>query len=1182
MQLSRAGIAGRWLLALLVVLTFWASAWAQQTSATLSGVVKDAQGALVPNAKVVVTNQEQGAVVRELTTASDGSFTIFPLNPGIYLLTVEAAGFRKFEQRDLRIFASDRINLTNIALQVGAVSETVEVAAQYVQLETQTAMRSGVITGNQTANIALNGRSYMDLVRTIPGVVMNLNAFASGGVTGPGAIQVNGQRSSYNTLTLDGVTNMDTGNNSTQHTALNVDSVAEFRVVANSQSAEFGRSAGAAINVVTKGGTRDFHGTGYFFHRHEGMNANNWRNNIDNIPRNLYRYNFQGYNIGGPIYIPGKFNQNRDKLFFFWAQEWQEQLRPNTARNVTMPTEAERKGDFSLTHESDGRLVTIKDPLTGLAFPGNQIPQNRWNSDGAKILNWYPLPNYPGRPDYNYTSSQSTNYPRRQIMGRVDWNINDKWRLFIRAVRDKDYRLEPYGWSSVVVSNMPFMSYVGFPGNSTVANLTTVINPTLTNEFIFGVSWNHVYVRTEPDISPKYYKKDLGLSYQMPFPTADALQVVQSWSWGGVSNGPSVNLAGNPFVNMNTIFEATDNLSKVYNSHMLKFGIFLHRQRKNQTAFSPVNGNISFARDSTNPTDSNWAYSNALLGNYTTVQQADIIRNGKYRYTNAEWYVADTWKVRPNLTLDLGIRFYIVQPQYDAGMQLSSFDKDLWGTNKVALLYQRARNPQGAIVAQDPITGAYYPSAFIGGLVTGTGYRLGDAYINGIAMAGVNDYPRGLINSRGLHYAPRVGIAWNFMNKTVFRTGAGVFYDRFQGNPCYAMLTNPPATVTPTLYYGSLTNIASATSMMFPGTIRGFSRDGHVSTVVNWNAGIQRELPFQMLLDAAYVGSIGRHGLSGFDVNRPGFGSAWLPQNQDPTVTPKYDGTTTLPVNFYRPYQGHGSINTYTFGSSSNYNALQVSLNRRLGAGLQAGVAYAWSKSLGTGTGDADAMHPTNTRGAMYGPLSNDRRHNLVLNYIYNTPRLAKSGNVLDNWLGKAVFNDWTVSGITTLQTGSPDSVSYSISGISDLARRVTGDETWNPRVILTGQAPAISKDKRNEYSWYNAGAFAPAVKPSVGMESAVRGYIYGPGTNNWDFSVFKKFVFSSDGARYVQLRLEMFNAPNHTQFSSTNNSIIFDAAGKVTNLPTALGGGGGRFGFGTVTGARDPRILQIAAKIYF
>jgi hypothetical protein len=1144
----------------------------------------DRQNAVVPNAKVVLVNQSQGAIVRELKTEADGSFLIFPLNPGTYNLTVEAAGFKKFEQKDLRLFANARVSLSNIVLDVGALAETIEVTAQAVQLETQSATRSGVVTGSQTINLALNGRSYMDLVRTTPGVVENLNAFQTAGVDGPGSVNVNGLRASYNTLTLDGVTNMDTGNNSTQHTALNIDAVAEFKVVANSQSAEFGRSAGAAINIVTKGGSRDFHGTGYWFHRHEGLNANNWKNNVDSIQRNLYRYNYQGYNIGGPVYIPGKFNTSKDKLFFFWAQEWQNQLRPNTQRNVTVPTADERQGNFSLTHESDGRLVTIKDPTTGQPFPGNKIPESRWNRDGVKILNWYPLPNVAGVPNYNYTSSVSTQYPRREIMGRVDWNVNDKWRLFIRGIYDKDYRLEPYGWSSVVVNNLPFGSYVAFPGRSTVANLTTIIDPTLTNEFIFGLSWNHVYVNTTPEVSPKYYKKDLGLSYQMPFPAADALGLVQFWTWGDVPSAPSGNMNGNPFVNMNVIFEFTDNLSKVYQSHQLKAGFYIHRQRKNQTAFSGVNGNISFARDSANPNDSSWAFSNGLLGNFQTLTQADSIKNGKYRYTNVEWYFADTWKVRPNLTLDLGVRFYIIQPQYDAGMQLSSFNGDLWRTDRVALLYQRARNPQNQIAARDPITGAYFPSSFIGALVPGTGYRLGDTYLNGIAMAGVNDYPRGLIDSRGLHYAPRIGLAWRLSNKMVFRMGGGAFYDRFQGNPCYNMLTNPPATVNPVLYYSNLASIGAAQTVQFPANLRGFTRDGHVSTVYNWNAGIQRELPFQVMLDVAYVGSAGRHGLNGYDVNRPGFGSAWLPQNQDPTVTPKYDGTTTLPVNFSRRYQGYGNINLYEFGSSSNYNSLQASLNRRLATGLQFGAAYTWSRAMGTANGDADAFHPTNARMYSYAPFAFDRRHNLVFNYIYNTPKVARNGNVLDNWLGRAVFNNWVVSGLTSLVAGAPLTISYTVSGISstDLNRRLTGDETLGPRVALTGKPAQLSKSERTIYRWIDAAAFAPAVAPSFALESAARGYVYGPGINNWDVSIFKSFPFSADGKRFIQLRLEMFNAPNHTQYSGLNTTVNFDQTGKVTNLPTAMGGAGGRYGFGTISAARDPRLMQLAAKIYF
>ncbi len=1174
----RSRFAG--LLGLLIGLLLAGHGLSQQTSGLITGVVKDRQGAVVPNAKVVLINELQGTVVRELATGPDGSFVIAPLLPATYTLTVEAPGFKKFEKRDIKLFANDRIALTDIVLEVGAVTETITVEATAVQLQTQSAERSGIVTGTQVVNLALNGRNYLDLIKTVPGIVSLFN----GQVAGPGgigAIYANGQRGNQNNLTLDGAANMDTGSNGTQHTSLNIDAVAEFKIITNSQPAEFGRSAGAAINIVTKSGTTEFHGVGYWFHRHEGLNANNWRNNIDGLPRRLYRYNYQGYNIGGPVYIPGKFNVNKDKLFFFWGQEWQEQLVPNATRRVTVPTAAEREGDFRLTHEADGRPVVIRDPLTGQPFPNNIIPPSRINPDGQKILKWYPLPNVSGFPDFNYQTQVSSSYPRRQLIGRIDWNINEKWRAFFRVIRDKDDQIMPYGqWNADY--NIPFgPMHFGQPGASAIANLTTVIDPTLTNEFIFGPSRNRL------DITPRtdaFFRKNLGLSYQMPFPNADPLGLVQNWRFGGVPNAPFTGFNGTPFLNVNNTFEFTDNLSKVRGPHQIKFGVYVHRSRKDQTAFTSVNGNIWFDRDAANPGDTNWAFSNALLGNFQRVQQSNIVRNGKYRYTNFEWYISDVWKITPTLTLDAGVRFYIIQPQYDAALQTSSFNPALWDPNRVALLFERARNPQGQIAARNPLTGEFFPAAFIGALVPGTGRLIDGAYVNGIAQAGVNDYPRGLIDSRGIHYAPRLGIAWRFMDKTVLRIGSGVFYDRFQGNPVFDMLPNPPSTLSPTIWYGNLATLASTPGVLFPQTLRGFSRDGHVPTTYNWNVSIQRELPHQIMLDVAYVGSVSRHLLNIYNVNRPGFGSAWLPQNQDPTTTPRFDGTTTLPVNFTRPFRGYGDINITQFGATSNYNSLQVAVNRRLAQGLQFGVAYTWSKALGTASADGDGFHPTNARMANYAPLTFDRRHYLVFNYIYDTPKLAKNGNPLDNWLGRAIFNNWTISGITTMTTGAPLSVGFGVSGVSGavLNRMLTGDETWGPRVRLTGTKAQLSRGQRNEYRWIDAAAFALPTKPSLGLESALRGYIYGPGIHNWDISVFKSFPFTRDERRFVQVRLEMFNAPNHTQFDAINTGIIFNAQGQVTNLPTALGGGGGRFGFGAVTGARDPRIIQIAAKIYF
>lgn len=975
---------------------------------------------------------------------------------------------------------------------------------------------------------------------------------------------------------------MDTGSNGTMHTALNIDAIAEFKIITNSQPAEFGRSSGAHVNVVTKSGTRNFHGVGYWFHRHEGLNANNWRNNLEGRERQKYRYNYQGYNIGGPVFIPGKFNKDRDKLFFFWGQEWQEQLIPNGLRSVTVPTAEQRRGDFSRTVEAGGTPVTILDPLDNRRpFPNNVIPQSRFHPDGVRILNFYPLPNVPSPPpDFNFQSQVSGSYPRRQLIARGDYNINEKWRLFARMIRDKDSQDMPYGqWSADY--NIPFgpMRF-GQPGRSSILNLTTIINPTLTNEFIFGHSKNRL---TIDPVNDAFSRTRLGLQFRMPFPNASPIDLIPNFQFD-VPNAPFTGFNGTPFRNVNHTFDFTENMSKVFPRHTLKWGAYIHRSRKDQTAFTPANGTINFNRDAQNPGDANWSFANALLGNFRTFQQSNIVRNGRYRYTNAEWYVQDNWKLRSDLTLDYGIRFYIIQPQYDAHLQTSSFNATFFTAEKQVVLYQRARNPaNNQIQAFNPITRQFAPAALIGALIPGVG-----DFANGMARAGLNGYPRGLIDSRGVHYAPRFGLAWSppWAKGGVLRIGGGAFYDRFQGNPVFDMLPNPPSTLSPTIFYGNLSTAADSPGVLFPANVRGFSKEGQVPTTYNWNVSVQKEIPYRILLDVGYVGQVARHLLDVYDYNNVPFGSAWLPQNQDPTVAqPRFDGTTTLPVNFYRPFVGFGSVRVTDFGGSSNYNSLQVSANRRLASGLQFGLTYTWSHALGISSGDGDTLHPLNARLANYGPLTFDVRHIFVLNYVYELPKPARSRNFLDNPAGRAVFNGWQVSGITLFRTGQPVGIGYSVQGIggAELNRRITGSETWGPRIVMTG-SPKLDKHKRNEFQQVDYTVFRPAPRGSIGIDSGPPGYLYGFGDHNWDITVMKNFPFSKEQGRFLQIRLEMFNAFNHTRFASYNTGVQFAGIDnpQINNLPTALGGGGGRFGFGAITGARDPRIIEVAAKVYF
>jgi hypothetical protein len=1145
----------------------------QQISGTISGSVKDSQLAAIANAKITLVNMQQGTT-REAQSSTDGSFVFTLVQPGTYTLAVENAGFKKFEQTDIRVFASDRIALGDLVLTIGGVNETVTVEAAAVQVQTASAERSGVLTNRQILDVGLLSRSLFDLARTLPGITTG-NSTSGLGV---GSINANGNRNNQNNFTLDGVTNMDTGSNGGSLATTNIDMIAEMKVITNSQPAEFGRSSGAQIQVVTKSGTKDFHGTGYWFHRHEGLNANTWRNNIDNRARPFYRYNFQGFNVGGPVLTPGGFNRERDKLFFFVGIEWQEQLQPQALRSVTVPTALERTGNFSQTHDAAGFApnIPIWDPLNNRTpFPGNIIPASRLNPDGIKILNWYPMPNIANvDPGYNYQTQFSNKYPRRENIYRGDYNISDKWKAYARYIKTADQVNMAYGqWNADYNIPLAPMSF-GAPGWSLVTNVTTVINPTLTNEFVFGSSRNDLHIRPVDDT---FNRSKLGLSYNMPYPNADKLGLVQNWRFGGVPNGPFTAFNGTPFLNFNHTMDFTNSVAKVAGAHTLKGGLYMHRSAKDQTAFTSVNGNIWFDRDANNPGDANWAFANAALGTYQRLQQSNQVLNGQYRSWNVEWYLQDNWRVNSKLTLEYGMRFYWIQPQYDKALQTSAWNRSLYDPAAAGVL-RTAAIVDGVRMSINPLTGERGPAALIGSLVnTGKGFVNG-LYANGMGLAGQNGYPRGLINDRGIHYAPRLGVAYQFAQKTVLRFGGGIFYDRLQGNPVFDMLPNPPSTAIPQFYYGNLASIPSAASgAFFPQNVNGFDRTGEIPTTYNWNVTLQRELPGAILFDIGYVGNLANHILYRYNQNAIPLGAAWLPQNQDPLVAnPRFDGTSSAQPNFYRPYQGFGNTTAYGFGANSNYHSMQVSANRRFGNTMTFSLAYTWSKAMGTTNDDYTGNHPFNMRVADYDVLSTDRTHVFVASYVYNTPKFIRGSNIGGKIAGH-FLNDWQVSGITTMQSGAPGSLGFNIAGIGNLNERYTGSPDIGPRIVYKSKPTYPGTINQ----WIDSSSLAlPTVKGSQGFDSS-RLPIRNPGIHNYDITISKNIPLRAERVR-MQLRVEMFNAFNHTQFTSFNGTATFNQAGQITNLPTALGGGGGRFGFGAMTGTMDPRRIQLGAKIYF
>lgn len=648
---------------------------AQVTSGSVTGTVFDPTGSVVPAAKVTAADSAT-AVTRTVTTGNEGVFVVSNLQPGTYEISIEAPGFNKLTKTGIVLSAADRLNAGDFTLTVGstATSVTVEASGAQLQLQSESGERSTLVTNTQISNLAMNGRNIFDMVKILPGVVSDFDGQQSnrGGLD---SFNVNGTRANQKELTIDGSSNVDTGNNGATHVTLNPDAIAEVKVLTSNYQAEYGKAGGGTMVLTTKGGTKDFHGNGRWFHRHEGLNANNFFNNMRGLnadgsevsQRALYRYNYAGYQIGGPVIVPGTgFNRSRDRLFFFFGQEYYRQLIPGGINNIRVPTQNELAGNFSNTLDGNGSPIIVKDPVTGEPFGGNIIPPDRILPGVQKALGLYPKPNITGRNDYNYSTQASTGYPRREDILRLDFQLNEKNRMYGRWVNNASSRNEPYGTFLWGISNIRFPGGINIdePGWNAAFNLTSTISPTLVNEFVFGPSVSTFHADgTNGNISRGVNGVDLPLLFSVPgstpipdFGFCCTPNTSYSWSY----------LGSVPFDNSNTTLDLTDNVTKLWGKHIIKAGVFFQRNRKDQPSWGNYNGQFSFDDSLTGH-----PYASALLGYYQSFQQSSTRPRGFFRYTNLETYIQDTFRLTTRLTLDYGMRFAWYQPQFDDKNQSS-------------------------------------------------------------------------------------------------------------------------------------------------------------------------------------------------------------------------------------------------------------------------------------------------------------------------------------------------------------------------------------------------------------------------------------------------------------------------------------------------------------------------------
>ena len=494
-----------------------------------------------------------------------------------------------------------------------------------------------------------------------------------------------------------------------------LDSVDEFKILTGVYQAEYGRAMGAQISVVTKSGTADFHGSGYWFHRNEGMNANNWKNNRDGLPRNLFRFNDQGGTIGGPVLIP-KLLKSREKLFFFWSEEFQRQLQPQSARYVTVPTALERTGDFSKSVDQNGAAVIIRDPNTQAPLPGNIIPASLQYGPGMKLLSFMPSPNVPNSctlpavsgctKGYNFQSQVSNPYPRREDLLRMDYNLSSKARVFGHYIRNSNTFDVVYG-SWILGSNLPIapVEYAN-PGYSWAVGTTYIISPTMTNELNVGASHNSILIAYTTNA---FSRATTGVNLPVLYPNAVQNDYLPYFTFGGSKIG---NSAGRqPGQQRRRTFRQFQHHLRHHRRRVeglapahLQVRLYMQKSIKNQTSFGAFDGSYNFGDNSNNPYDTGFGFSNAAAGVYQTFSQAANMINGQYRYWNVEWYAQDTWKITPHLTLDYGVRVAWVQPQYDASLQAATFVPTLWTQSQAPRLYY-PQMVNGVRMGVDPLPG---------------------------------------------------------------------------------------------------------------------------------------------------------------------------------------------------------------------------------------------------------------------------------------------------------------------------------------------------------------------------------------------------------------------------------------------------------------------------------------------
>ncbi len=1143
-----------------------------ETAATITGQVTDSTGGIIQAATITVTNKATNTE-RKVQSNDDGNYVVSPLAPGTYTVTVEAANFKRHVQTDLVLNAKDR-RLINVVMEAGAVSELVTVTAEQNVVQDSPTGQT-LISGTQLLEIPLQNRDFSKLLELVPGVSSSLDDETGFGLTNRFDVSINGMRRNGVNVFIDGVSNTDVGSNITLLSTPTIDSIKEFKVLTSNYTADVGRSGSGTVTLVTKGGENQFHGSIYDFARNNRFNANTFFNNrlgrradgslVARTPR--LRYHNFGATLSGPVMIPvfgeggDGFWSGRDKTFFFFSHEQRRITRAITASTATVPTVAERAGNFasflglplfrtsaatpaSCTTPGVGTCTTtplnvtdtngtviqaragmVFRPSDGRAYVGNIVPTNEFDPRSNTLLNVFPLAN---SGTSSFTHSPINFLQTRQETVRIDHNFNENHRLFGRYTHDLNLTQEPTGlFTANAIPNFGTTD-TRIPGQILALSLTNVLSPRFVNEVAYNFSSNLIGSAVS------------GKSRDADFPGLDTIPEVFPENNAGVIPRISFTSAHsnlNSLQGFNIVYKNNlirDVATWVNGNHTFKFGGEASWESKDENANNITQGNFSFAGTRTRGssgtislTQTGLAFADFLLGRADSYSEDQFDVTVNLRFGRREFFVQDTWRFRRNLTLDFGVRYQYFVPVTDVNNVLTSFDP---------ALYSRANAPTCANVACTS-------------LIRGTGNEL-----NGIAIAGsTSRFGRSIYPSDKNNFSPRVGFAWDPFKegKTVVRAGYGLYYDQplvgiFEQNA----FVNPPFNNS-AVFSGSGVSFSNpsggALGNLPVRALIGSAADFTTPVIQQWSLGAQHEIFRNAVVELSYVGTKGDHLIRPLDLNFPQPAAVNAP------------GVGLANANTVRPFLGYARITWRETSGISRYHGMLSSFNYRFGNGFSVTTSYTFSKNMTDATNDRDAVdfpqNPLNYR-PEYAEARTSRPHIFSASYVYEIPFFSKNSNA---WK-RGFLGGWQFAGITDITSGQP------------VAR--VGLAAAQPQTGLTGFYPNVISDPNGGLAGtidpatglpfvFDPTAFAVPANGTYGTAPRAFGRLFG--RNQTNLTLTKNIYFDKERDVRLQLRAEAFNVFNHTQF--TGVGTVFATTG---------------IAFGRPSGARLPREFQFGAKLSF